>query len=717
MSDIPEASTPHHWRFFRVGGFDQVRIDRADDLRHLATLDQKLWSVLACPTSDLEFDCRTLALIDTDGDGQIRQPEIVAATEWVCRVLRTPEILFDSGDAVPLAALNEADEEGATLLAAAREVLAVLGRPEADAIAFDDVADKTRLFSADHPNGDGIVPAALAGDERLAAAIGLIVETLGGEADLSGEPGITEGTLTAFFEQAQQVSDWHRAAEDKADDVRPLGEDTANAAEVFDAVRAKVDDYFTRCRLAAFDARASAALNPAEAFYGGLGAQTLDAGHTDIAALPLALAGADKPLPLAGELNPAWAARIAQLHDSVITPLLGKRETLSEADWKDLTARFAAYRGWLGAKPDSPLATLDVTRLRELLEDDTRARLMERIEADRAAHGAAGPIDALERLTRYRRDLVTLLRNFVSLTNFYARQDKAIFQAGTLYLDERSCELVLRVPDMAKHAKLAPLSGAYLVYCTCSRKNEKPFTIVAAMTGGDADEMMVPGRNGLFYDRAGLDWSATVVKVVEAPISVRQAFFSPYKRVARMIGAQMEKFAASRDKAVESKAQAGIADSAAKAEAGTPAAPASQAFDIAKFAGIFAAIGLAIGAIGTALAAIVSGLLSLPAWKIPLVFVGVVLLISGPSMLLAWLKLRRRNLGPLLDANGWAVNARARINIPFGGSLTGTPELPEGASRSLDDPYADKGGAWKWWLLAAIVVIVLAELWRNGVLG
>lgn len=714
MSGTPPS--PHRWRFFRIGGCDQVHIETADDLRNLGTLDQKLWAVLACPTSDLEFDTRTLALIDTNGDGQIRQPEIVAATDWVCRVLCTPEILFEDGDAIPLAALNDADAEGAALLAAAREVLAVLGKPDAGAIALADVADKTRLFSADHSNGDGVVPAQLAGDEHLASAITLIVATLGGEADLSGEAGITEASLTAFFEQARQVSEWHRAAEDKADEVRPLGEGTAAAADLFDAVRAKVDDYFTRCRLAAFDARAGSALNPADTFYAALGAQALDAGNADIAALPLALAGADKPLPLADELNPAWAARIAQLRDEVVAPLLGERETLSEADWQVLCARFAAYRAWLAAKPDSPLAGIDVTRLRELLDDDTQARLMERIEADRAAHGAAGPIDALERLTRYRRDLVTLLRNFVSLSDFYGHR-KAIFQAGTLYLDERSCELVLRVSDMTRHATLATLSGAYLVYCNCSRKNEKPFTIVAAMTGGDADEMMVAGRNGLFYDRAGLDWSATVVKVVEAPISVRQAFFSPYKRVARLIGAQMEKFAASRDKAVEARAQAGIADSASKVEAGAAPTPSSQAFDIAKFAGIFAAIGLAIGAIGTALAAIVSGLLTLPAWKLPLVFVGVILLISGPSMLLAWLKLRRRNLGPLLDANGWAVNARARINIAFGASLTGIPELPDGASRSLKDPYADKGGTWRWWLLLALVAIIFIELWRNGTMG
>src|SRR5690606_31320687 len=136
MSETSAASTPHRWRFFRVGGFDQVSIDTADDLRNLGTLDQKLWSVLACPTSDLEFDCRTLELIDTDGDSQIRQPDVVAATDWVCRVLKTPELLFSAGDTIPLSAINDADEEGAKLLAAAHQVLTVLGKPEADTLAL-----------------------------------------------------------------------------------------------------------------------------------------------------------------------------------------------------------------------------------------------------------------------------------------------------------------------------------------------------------------------------------------------------------------------------------------------------------------------------------------------------------------------------------------------------------------------------------------------------
>lgn len=712
MSEQNKKGYP--WRFFRSGGFDQVLIEDADDLRHLGELDQKLWSVLACPTSGLEFDTRTLQMIDSDGDGRIRAPEVIAAANWVCAVLKTPEVLFRGVDALPLDAIASEHPEGAKLAATARKVLAYIDKPDADAIAVADFADPALLFAPEHYNGDGIVPAELAADAGLAQTIGLIIEHFGALEDRSGKPGIDQGKVSAFFAAAQTVVDWHAQATSDPDTVLPLGDATAAAAAVFDGVRAKVEDYFTRCRLAAFDERAALALNPLETTYAGFALEALGADSEGVRALPLAQVAAGRALPLSVGLNPAWEARIAALRDEVVKPIVGAHEDLSYAQWQDIVACFDAYRSWLASKPATPLAALAVDELSALLAGTAQAELTRLIQQDLAAETAAAQVDMLERLVRYNRDFVTLLRNFVTLSDFYKGADKAIFQAGTLYLDQRSCELSLRVSDMGRHAALAPLSGAYLVYCDCVREGEAPMTIVAAMTGGDADEMMVPGRNGVFYDRQGRDWNASVVKVVEAPISVRQAFWSPYKRIGHMIGKQLQKFAASRDKAVEDRAAAGVADAGAKVDA--PAAtPAAQAFDIAKFAGIFAAIGLALGALGTALAAVVTGFLSLPAWQMPVVIAGVVLLISGPSMMLAWLKLRNRNLGPLLDANGWAVNTRARINIPFGAALTGVATLPAGARRSLSDPYAEKQTPWGTWMFLLIVVVIAVVLWRQGV--
>lgn len=693
-------TTPHRWRFFRLGGFDQVRLDTPEDLLHLDQLDPKLWSVLSCPTSGLEFDARTLELIDADLDGHVRVPEVQAAVAWACAMLRDPSCLLEGGEALPLSAIDDGSPEGAQLLASARQILINLGKAGESAVSVGDASDKSKIFGASCLNGDGIVCPALTDDAEVRAVIEAIIERFGAETDRSGEPGVSREKCDAFFDEARAYAEWWVAARAPGATVLPLGEDTAAAAEVLEAVAAKVDDYFARCRLAAFDPRAADPLNRPAEVYASLADQELSATADAVAALPLARVAAGRDLSLTDGVNPAWIGAVERLRIRVIVPIVGERDTLSAEDWDAVKARFSPYREWLEKMPGERVASLGYERIAALLSAGAEQAIHDLIEQDKALEAHAESIDAVERLARYHRDLFKLLTNFVSLRDFYAPGKQAIFQAGTLYLDGRSCDLCLRVDDMVRHSALAHFSGTYLAYCNCERHGEAPMTIVAAMTEGDGDNLMA-GRNGVFYDRRGLDWDATVVKLVEHPISIRQAFWTPYKRIARLIQEQIQKFAASHDKV-------------AAAEASGGAAP--MPFDIAKFAGIFAAIGLAIGAIGTALAAMVAGLLNLPWWQLPLVVFGVMLLISGPSMLSAGMKLRARNLAPLLDANGWAVNTRARINLAFGSSLTHVSKLPPGSRRSLDDPYADRKRPWKTLVFLGLVVFVLAFLWYEGYL-
>ena len=49
------TTTLTHWRFFRAGGFDQVRLDTAAELLNIGSLDQKLWVALSCPVKGIEF--------------------------------------------------------------------------------------------------------------------------------------------------------------------------------------------------------------------------------------------------------------------------------------------------------------------------------------------------------------------------------------------------------------------------------------------------------------------------------------------------------------------------------------------------------------------------------------------------------------------------------------------------------------------------------------
>ncbi len=98
----------HTWKFFRTGGLDQVTLATGADLLALDQLDQKLWVALSCPVKGLELDEKTLALIDTDGDGRIRVPELLAAVRWAAAHLKDAGELLKDSDALPLAALNPA---------------------------------------------------------------------------------------------------------------------------------------------------------------------------------------------------------------------------------------------------------------------------------------------------------------------------------------------------------------------------------------------------------------------------------------------------------------------------------------------------------------------------------------------------------------------------------------------------------------------------------
>ena len=293
-----------------------------------------------------------------------------------------------------------------------------------------------------------------------------------------------------------------------------------------------------------------------------------------------------------------------------------------------------------------------------------------KVESELAA--AKAEFEPLRKLLLLHRDFYRLLRNFVTLEDFYDNDEKTVasFLAGTLILDQRACKLCIRVNDLAKHDSQAPLSGMYLLYCNCeNKKTGKKLQIVAAMTQGEIKNLSV-GKNGIFYDNDGLDYDATVFKIIENPISLRQAFWNPYRKMAKWVEDKINKSAAEKDAKTFDDMTAKVATAA------DPNAEKKSAFDIAKFAGIFAAIGMALGMIGTALASVAQGWIGLTWWQQIIVFVCILLIISGPSMIMAWMKLRRRNLAPVLNANGWAINADSIISVPFGLKLTEQVRFP-----------------------------------------
>ena len=539
----------HTWTYANIGGNTRVVIKNGKDIQHLAELDEKLWTVLACPVSGLELAEESLKLMDVNNDGKIYVSDVVAAAQWLCSVLRDAQLLFEAKASLRLT----------------------------------DIADETLLLVATPLATDGVVTL-----EAVKAAI-------------------AGATIEA---QAIPAAPY--------------------AADVIAAYKACQDTY-------------------AQYF------QTAKLQSLGLATLP-----ADAVVP-----------------------------GLTEEQFVEMGKKIAEYEATKAAAEAANAAALT------------------------AAQAQYKP---LEKLLLLCRDFCTLLRNFVSFQDFYAKRAKAllgrgaddespwaIFQAGTLIIDQRACNLCLKVTDMAKHNTQAIDSGMFLIYCNCKHHaTGQTMQIVAAMTVGDIRNLKV-GKNALFYDRQGRDWEAEVVKIIDNPISIGQAFWSPYRKLGEWVTGLITKSAAEKEKK-------SFADLTAKLQTPPAAGQAAQPapFDIAKFAGIFAAIGMAVGYIGSFFTSLALGLKGLGWWGW-LVIPGLLLVISGPSMILAWMKLRKRNLAPLLNANGWAINADAIVNVLFGNTLTEQAQYP---IVKLKDPHAKikkltKGGKWA---IAITVVLVIAAI-------
>lgn len=761
--------------FRRMGGLDQALLLTDEEWRHLDQLDPKLWMAMSCPTQGLEFDARTLALLDTDQDGRIRATDILEIVAWVCERVKHPSRLRERHDGLPLDNLRDDTPQGAELLAAARLVLDKSGVSDADRICPDQVEAVLAAAADYHFNGDGVVPPSSVDkkDEATARFILLGLSVVGGVRDDSGQPGLNAALAGLLLDRLRAIRAWRQNVRD-AD--LPLGRETAAAWNVLQRLGPKIDDYFNRCRMAAFAPQALAVLNEDAEL-----APTDDSGQDlfsleFLSRLPLARIAPGQPLNLTRGINPAWDEDMRSFR-SLLTPLIlppdgivsgpgsdspahagpdpdaekGSKTAanmdaaapaprasrrneadmfLSEENWRDIQARFAPYtellarkpgyerpaedakradfpglpplalapendtlqRAFLPLTPEETLDKLSSDDLDTLLTGEAEESFTAYVQRDLAAPRMASVRD-LEKLTLLHIHLYSLLMNFISFADFYEPGRKAIFLAGTLYLDSRSCLLCVPVNALDAHVRLASLSHLCLLYCQCSRQNGdgdgKTSIIAAALTAGSADAL-IEGRHGVFVDNAGQVWDSTLLRIVRNPISLREAMWAPYLRFGSLVAEQVQKLVAAKDNVLgkaSSKAVDAL-DKSIKSDAASVAAGAASksSFDFAKGAGIFAAFSVGISVISAAFAYIASSIFSL-GWWWPVALLVIFVAISGPSMLLAWFKLRRRSLGPLLDASGWAVNNGAPINMAMGAALTSVGEMPYDAHRSLDDPY------------------------------
>jgi len=314
--------------------------------------------------------------------------------------------------------------------------------------------------------------------------------------------------------------------------------------------------------------------------------------------------------------------------------LLGERESLTRMEWKTVKAKFAPFRAWRAAKP-VPFAA------------------------------AKAALDDEERVLRYKTGLPEFLRNYLGMEDLYSLERQAVFQVGTLRIDAKELNLCFHVADEAAHAALAAQSKCCILYLKLRRPSEDATRhICAVVTAGHVGGLYV-GRNGVFQDRDGKDWEAVVTRIVEAQVSLAEAFWLPWRKLGDAMMGLAEKF-------LGEKQLKNPADVAALAKNATakPADGAASGGNGAALASSIAAIGIGIGMVGAAAASVMAAVSRLVWWQSLVAVAVIILAVSLPSVILAWFKLRKRDLGAILNASGWAVNRPMRFSMRLARTFT-----------------------------------------------
>ena len=380
--------------------------------------------------------------------------------------------------------------------------------------------------------------------------------------------------------------------------------------------------------------------------------QAVDEFFTPPDDMPLVTDEPDKTLPLRDHLNPKHLEAILAFAEKCVKPVLGERDSISRLEWKKVKAAFAPYRTWAAAKPVA------------------------------SAPEKAG-LEEEERLIRYRMNLGEFLVNYVSMDRLYGGKGEAMFQTGVLRIDGKELNLCFHVDSEAAHSALSGRSECCVIYVKLSRPEEGAAgTICAVVTAGTVGGLYV-GRNGVFYDRDGRNWEATITKVVESQVSLAEAFWMPWKKLGAAIAGAVKKFLGDRESAADAKLAAGAQNvTAGKKDGATGAGGAALASSVA-------AIGIGVGMVGAAAASLMAAVKGMGPWQAVAAVVAIILVVSLPSVILTWFKLRRRDLGAILNAGGWAVNRQMRFSMKLARGFTKCARTSE------------------WWLYALLLLILL----------
>ncbi len=700
------------FRFQYFGSTLQLKIENAADLRRIGELDEAHWVATGAPIAAINADPVFLDLVDTDHDGRIGCSELRQAISWLLEHVEDYAGADAGSTALVLAAIRHQSDEGRRIVETAIKILKRLDSTEKSQITLDQVRRTKQEEEGRAVSEAGIVlPEAAQGDAAatLRQFLSDILATVGGDSHPSGSKGVSRKYLDEFLTETESFLCWlaktGRVDGEPVSPVMPLGETTSSAYSLFSSLRNKMDAYFVLCQSLLLDRRVGEQMQAGSSHLETVDFADPSAVQSLLVKSPLAPPRPDGVLDFGSRINPHYAPRLEDLRKEILLPLLegAAEKQLTIEQWGRVKECFSPHENWIASKPACRVEGLGAERLREYLNDSQLLRAArELMDQSKTTAFVLDNVRLLEKVILYQAYMLSFANNFVSFPDLYNPKKRALFEMGTLIMDGRHFNLSIRVHNRSQHANIARASNMLVLYVEVGSKEKgKLYEVAVPVTSGSRG-ILYAGKRGVFHEVDGREMDAFVVEIVENPISLWEAVMAPFQRLARAVTGKIEKITGAAEEKLDaagSEAVLGVQSAFAKNEPApqVPAAPSGQVMG-----GLLAGGGIALAALGSSAAFVVKTFASLT-WQSTLAgILAAVAAVAVPASLVAHLKLRRRDLSAILEASGWAINARMRLTRSQADSFTCVPGYPNGAKGIRGRSW------WVWALLAAAMAGAVA---------
>ncbi len=684
----PVTPPSGQYRFRIVGGGLQLRIDDASDFANVLKLDEAFWAMTALETGALRFDRRFLEFVDSDHDGIIRSDEIKEAVRFALTYFKDLSGMASGSKELRISTFAPDAPDIGKVTDCAKLILKNLGRSPEDALSDSDIRDSRSVTGFTRRNGDGVITCEAELAPELQQLIQAVIASGRKSPDLSGCDGVSLSDIESFEKALQKrLALLDAKANDPA--IMPYGEDTGRYYQLFTGCEPLISGYFLNSAAGIFLSN-----DPERSVKKGFSADLMvpENVREALSSAALAVPQSNGILDLSMPLNPLHADKLRQLSRTPALSGFMDGEKLTEAKFQQAKAALSAYGNWQKSFAEvDGLETLSETRLRELAALPV-AELKSLIEADLSFAPVVSAGETLLKLSLYQRDMKDLLNNFVSLPELFNPEKPSHLQMGKLVMDGRHFTLTVRVKNPAEHKRIIKSSNICVIYVEISRQNgidNQKELLACAVTSGTMRSLFV-GKHGVFFDTDNVIYDAVIKDIAEQPVSIGEAFKAPFYQFADFISKQTERIFNTRNAAMQKSMtdEMNKSQMAKVPQANVPAPPAPAANTPAGGMGNLPMLlmggGIGIAALGSSIAFIANSLQDVSLKTVFAVLAGIVVIFGGPSVVIALIKIFRRNLGRFLESCGCAVNRPMRMSRKMGHIFTFVPQRPHGEISVID---------------------------------